>query len=155
MFYNHRSGRGSRSPSRKCEFGSTLVEFALIFPILTLMSIGVADFGRAFYGGIVITNAANAGVEYGSRSKSAAADTAGMIAAAQNDAQGITGVTATAQRYCECPNGSSVSCTSGSCTGTKRTYVSVTTGYTFNTLMRYPRIPSSIIMSRKSVMRAR
>ena len=155
MFYKHRGRTGSPGPRSKREVGSTFVEFALIFPILTLMAIGAGDFGRAFYASIVITNAANAGVEYGSRNQSYSTDTTGMANAAKNDAQGLTGVTATAQRYCQCSNGSSVSCTSGTCTGSKRTYVSVTTGYTFNTLLRYPRIPSSITMSRQAVMRAK
>ena len=79
-----------------------------------------------------------------------------MVNAAKNDAQGLTGVTATAQRYCQCSNGSAISCTTGTClTGSKRTYVSVTTGYTFNTLIRYPRIPSSITMTRQAVMRSK
>jgi len=42
-----------------------LVEFALIFPVLVFLMIGVFDLGRAFYALIQISNAAREGVRYG------------------------------------------------------------------------------------------
>lgn len=45
--------------------GNTLVEFALLLPILILILMGIFDLGRAFYAHNVITNAAREGARYG------------------------------------------------------------------------------------------
>ena len=47
--------------------GQSLVEFALVTPILLLLFAGVGDLGRAFYGYVAIENAAKEGALYGSR----------------------------------------------------------------------------------------
>src|SRR5712691_5470374 len=44
--------------------GQSLVEFALALPLLLLILLGLADFGRAFYYTTAIANAARAGAEY-------------------------------------------------------------------------------------------
>jgi hypothetical protein len=43
------------------EAGQTLVEFALVLPILLVMIFGLVDFGRAFYTWLLVTNAAREG----------------------------------------------------------------------------------------------
>ena len=48
------------------ERGQGLVEMALIVPVLLLMVAGLVDFGRAFRGYIVVTNAAREGARYAS-----------------------------------------------------------------------------------------
>lgn len=45
--------------------GQSLVEFALVLPLLVLIVFGVLDLGRAFYALITITNAAREGARYG------------------------------------------------------------------------------------------
>jgi Flp pilus assembly protein TadG len=52
----------SRSPARKDRRGQALVEFALVFPILMLMLLGLFDMGRAVFTYNTITNAAREGV---------------------------------------------------------------------------------------------
>lgn len=49
------------------ERGANLVEFALVLPLLVLLLVGVADFGRAFNNYIIITNASREGARYASR----------------------------------------------------------------------------------------
>ena len=49
------------------EQGQSLAEVALIVPLLLLLLVGVADFGRAFYSYIAITNAAREGARHGTR----------------------------------------------------------------------------------------
>lgn len=44
--------------------GQTLVELAIILPILLLLILGAMDFGRMFVTKIVLTNAARAGANY-------------------------------------------------------------------------------------------
>jgi Flp pilus assembly protein TadG len=45
--------------------GQSLVELALALPVLLLILLGLADFGRAFYYTTTIANAARAGAEFG------------------------------------------------------------------------------------------
>jgi uncharacterized repeat protein (TIGR01451 family) len=47
--------------------GQSLVEFALVVPILLLIFAGAADLGRVFYTYVAVENAAKEGVLYGSR----------------------------------------------------------------------------------------
>ena len=44
--------------------GQSLVELALALPLLLLILLGLADFGRAFYYTTIISNAARAGAAY-------------------------------------------------------------------------------------------
>lgn len=48
--------------------GQSLVEFALVAPLLLLLFAGAADFGRAFYAYVAVENAAKEGALFGSRS---------------------------------------------------------------------------------------
>lgn len=51
----HKSGQTS---------GQGLVEFALLLPILLLLTLGVLDFGRAFFVKVVLENSAREGAYY-------------------------------------------------------------------------------------------
>ncbi len=50
---------------RKTETGQTLVEFALVLPMLLILMFGIVDFGRAFYTWLTVTNAAREGARVG------------------------------------------------------------------------------------------
>jgi Flp pilus assembly protein TadG len=50
----------------KADRGASLVELALVTPFLLLLFVGAIDFGRAYYVGLQVANAAHAGAEYGS-----------------------------------------------------------------------------------------
>jgi Flp pilus assembly protein TadG len=56
--------------------GQSLVEFALALPVLLVLLLGLADFGRAFYYTSTIANAARAGAEYAARATVASPNTA-------------------------------------------------------------------------------
>jgi Flp pilus assembly protein TadG len=133
--------------------GQSFVEFAIVVPVLLLILLVIADFSRVFYTAIELNNAARAGTQYGIQSPANAADTAGMVQAAKNDASGISGVSATASEYCECVDGSTQACNSGSPCRDMRVYVEVDTSGTFQTLLNYPGIPASTSLNGKSVMR--
>ena len=137
--------------------GNAIVEFTILFPVMLLMLFGTMDFARVFFGGIAMENAARAGVQYGALSPGRAGDTDGIRAAALADAaqQGLTGVTATASRFCGCTGSdSTVSCVNGSCSGqTPNGYVQATVQYTYNSILRYPGLPTSITISRTAKMR--
>jgi len=45
--------------------GQTMVEFALVIPLLLLLVFGIMEFGRAFYAYSAISNAAREGARFG------------------------------------------------------------------------------------------
>ena len=60
-------GQGKAGGGRKRrERGQSLVETAVVFPILILLLAAIIDFGRAFDTYIVLTNAAREGARFGS-----------------------------------------------------------------------------------------
>ena len=50
--------------TNKNHHGQSLVEFALILPLLLMLVLGALDFGRLFYTKIILTNAAREGAYY-------------------------------------------------------------------------------------------
>jgi Flp pilus assembly protein TadG len=64
--------------------GQSLLEFALVLPLLLIVVAGVLDLGRVFFATIQVTNAAREGVRYLTRNPD---DIGGAINAAENEAQ--------------------------------------------------------------------
>jgi Flp pilus assembly protein TadG len=157
------------------EAGQALLEFALLLPVLCLLGVGVVELGRAAFITIVVTNAATAGVEYGSQNGTTASDINGMQTAATNDStNNVIGGTmsATASFGCYCDTGSGVSCTyvaggqnSSSCGNILSTCssgndqivecVQVVTQDNYSPLFHYPGLPTSYQANGRSVMRVR
>jgi Flp pilus assembly protein TadG len=134
--------------------GQSAVELALVAPFVVLVLVIAADFSRVFYMSIEAANAARAGVQYGAQSTTKASDTAGMQQAALNDAANLSGLTATASNFCECPPSTShVTCSSTSCSGMEM-YVQVNTSAQFQTLVHYPGVPSTVTLNESALMRA-
>jgi Flp pilus assembly protein TadG len=125
--------------------GQSLVEFALLTPLLVLFLALAADFGRAFTAYITIGSAAREGAAYGAISTTNSKDTAGMIAAAKADAGTIWGTNPT------------VTIVHSGNDATKDTwgyaYVEVQVNYTFSPIIKIPPIPNSVAMNRKVRMR--
>jgi Flp pilus assembly protein TadG len=141
----------------RSESGSSLVELALVLPVLFLLLLGVADFGRAYYLGMEVSQAANSAALYGSQAPS---DTAGIASAAVADAQDVAGFTTssvTVTSGCECSDGSSPSlgCSAKpTCSTNSVTYVQVDTVATYKATFPYPGIPASIVLRGKARMRS-
>jgi len=133
--------------------GQAMVELAGALVVLVPLLLIATDFGRLYYTNIAVEGAARAGAQYGSQSVITAANPNGMKTAAQNDATNLTGMSATASQ-CTCESGSSVAaCPASYCASSPTaTFVEVDTSATFNTLVSYPGIPSSIPLSGKAVM---
>lgn len=89
----------------KAKHGAAMVELALLLPVLLLLVVGAADFGRAYFVYIEVVSAAHAGAEYGSLHPT---DTSGMSTAATQSAPNVTNLTVPTTVYgCECSDGSS------------------------------------------------
>lgn len=136
--------------------GSSLVETALVIPVLLLMLFGAVDFGRAFYLSMEVSGAAQAAAEYGVQSPT---DTVGMQTAATQDAPDVSNLSVTTPTYgCECADGTgySASCsTVPTCTGSNLVYrvnVSVSTNY--SPWFPWPGIPSRLPIANSASMRS-
>jgi Flp pilus assembly protein TadG len=60
----NRQGNGIKEQKRR-ERGQSLVETAVVLPILLLLVVAIVDFGRAFDAYIILTNAAREGARFG------------------------------------------------------------------------------------------
>ena len=147
--------------------GQSLVEVALLTPLLLALLIGGIELGRYAYLSILVGNAARAGAAYGAQSLPQSVDTADIQTAADNDfknnGQNVNTLTVTSTTSCGCDSGgttTSAVCSTtsnpsaGTCvTGHWVVMVSVTASGTYNSLFSYPGIPSSISVSKTSTMR--
>jgi Flp pilus assembly protein TadG len=91
--------------------GSSVVEFALILPILMVALIGIVDYGMMVFANTELENAARTGAQYALQGVDEADDDAGIEAAARAALSDDTGVTINISRACLCPDGSASACT--------------------------------------------
>jgi Flp pilus assembly protein TadG len=140
------------------EAGSSLIELALLLPVLFLLLLGVFDFGRGYYLAIEVSQAAHNAALYGSQNPT---DTAGMQYAAVADASDVPNFTissVTASYGCECSDGSLpvAGCTTNPSCGSMNVvdYVQVNTSASYSALFPYPGIPSPLILHGSARMRA-
>lgn len=138
--------------------GQSAVELAFIVPVLLLLLLVVIDFGRVFFVAVGVHNAARAGAQYGSYSLTNAGDFAGITAAATTDGGTLPSFSVTNASQCTCKTKTPQTpplCTAatGDCsTDPDAAFVEVDTQATFNTLLDYPGIPSSTMLTGKAVM---
>ena len=138
------------------ERGTAVIEFALSIVVFLALCMGAADFSRAFYHVIVLTDAANNGATYGAvrlAHSGRFSEMTNRVHAALQDVSAGQSVSPAAQRFCDCPSApadgpthaNAVSCTTGSCAGygDPRVYVRVRSRQNFRTLASYPLIPGS------------
>jgi Flp pilus assembly protein TadG len=158
----------SRAPSARRalgkEAGQSLLELALLTPLLLLLLIGVIEFGRFAYLGILVGNAARAGAVYGAQSLAQSADTSGIQTAADNDfqnnGQNVNTLTVNPSLACGCD--SSGTPTAAACAGTNAglcttghwvVTLSVQAEGTYASLFKFPGIPTSVTLNRTCAMR--
>jgi Flp pilus assembly protein TadG len=135
---------------------SAIVELALLVPIFAAVLVGAAQFGLLCYAAIELSEAARAGVAYGSQSAGKASDISGMQAAATNAAPNISGMSATATQFWVCSNAMSAhyaaapTCTSGNHV---IHYVQVSTSSVATTPFQLSGHPSSYTLTGLAIMR--
>jgi len=137
----------SRKRAMKRRRGVAAVEFAVVLPILLLLLLGAADFGRCFYTSVAIANTARAGAEYACMHPF---DSATQSAWQSGIRQAAVDELGTSNSF----DASRLVVTATSITesgGDRR--VSVQAAYPFNTIFHWPYIPTSISVQGSSVMR--
>lgn len=145
------------------ETGQALVELALLLPVLMVLLIGAAEFGRLAYAAIEVSNAARAGVAYGGQNHITASDIPGMKSAATNDGSDIiawkpTGLSATASNSCACGSApsSAVTCSTAlaTCAASRvLETVQVNTTAIVNPLFHVPGLPQTYTLNGQAIMR--
>ncbi|MGH9682736.1 MAG: TadE/TadG family type IV pilus assembly protein [Candidatus Acidiferrales bacterium] len=153
------------------ERGQSLVEVALLAPLLLALLIGAVEMGRYAYIAILVGNAARAGAAYGAQSLIQSSCQppfpCGIQTAADNDfvnnGQPVANLTVTSSTSCGCDNGGTVTSaicdtkinpSAGTCAaGHWVVMVSVTGSGTFSALFSFPGIPPSIAVSRTATIR--
>ncbi|HEV2484946.1 MAG TPA: TadE/TadG family type IV pilus assembly protein [Terracidiphilus sp.] len=68
------------------ESGQALIELALSLPLLLLLLLGAAEFGRLAYMAIEVSDAAKAAAQYGAQNSTTASDSGGILLTAQKTA---------------------------------------------------------------------
>ncbi len=162
-FQREKAKRPRRWSYRK---GQSAVELAVVVPVLALLLVVVADFGRVFFVSVAVNNAARAGAQYGSEKPQNAANFPGMELAASTDfgcvaSGGVTcpnfpnwSTPTATQCTCKAANPQTVTlCDASYCTHAPTAiYVTVSTSATYNTLLSYPGVQNSYTLTGKAIM---
>lgn len=122
------------------ERGQSLVEMALLLPVMVFGLMGGADLARAYSAQLAAENAARAGAE-AAVLQAATTDTA-IITYARNELTGVPGVDA---------NAATISVAHSSSGGVN--YVTVRVVYTWRTLAAWPLVPNTATFDRSTKMR--
>ena len=135
------------------EHGQSIVETALVFPVLIAMLVGSVEMSRVVRGSIAIANAAKAGAQYATQSGYTAQDSAGIATAASNEASNLT-VTTTSSIACQCSDGSASTCQNTDCsTSHLEETVTVNTQATMTQVIQLPGLPTSFTVKGIAVQR--
>lgn len=142
------------SKKLKSETGQALVELAVSVSLLSMVLIGAVEMGNIIYASIGVSDAAMAGVQFGARNSTAAADTQGIKNAAAADAPNWTIVT-TPSHSCICSDGSASTCLPTDCSGANiETILTVRTQATVNPMVHLPGlIPNSIVLQGQAIQK--
>jgi Flp pilus assembly protein TadG len=134
--------------------GTSLVEVALVLPVLLLLLVGAAEFGFLCYQAIEVSNAASAGVQYGARDLNTANDAPGMRLAALNDGADVSSLVATPSHFCKCSDGTASTCAPTDCSGIRIVeYVQVNTSATVSPSVALPGLPRAFTLTGRAIMR--
>jgi Flp pilus assembly protein TadG len=138
---HHRRGRA-------CPRGAVLIEFALILPILVTVALAAIDFGRFAHSHIAVTNSARVGAGYACMHRYTAGTQAlwqtKIRDAVKKELQGIVNYS-DAQLTMTTPQVTTDS------DGQQRVRIEVK--YPFHTLVNWPLLPSSYLLTRAVEMR--
>lgn len=144
----------------RSDSGSSLIEAAVLAPVLLLLLLGAADFGRGYYLAEEVAGAAHSGAEYAIQNPGNFSNNAtGIETAAKDDAPDVPDLhVATPTWGCECSDGTSysASCASvpSSCTTNWVYKITVTASAGYTPLFPWPGIPTSIALSSSATMRS-
>ena len=133
-----------RDRSASCCTGSVALEFAIVAPLLLLITIGIADIGLLTTRAAALASATRIGAQY---AKLHPADTAGIrnaISSSENFTPPLT-IPGNFSKMCECSDQSSIACTI-SCaaagrSGPNRVFIRISASQPFIPFLPLPGLP--------------
>lgn len=135
---------------------SAILELSLLVPIFAALLVGATQFALLCYSAIELSEAARAGVAYGSQTAGTASDISGMQTAATNAAPNISGMSATASQFWVCSNAMTTHYSAApTCTTGNHVihYVQVNTSMAATTPFQLAGHPSSYTLTGAAIMR--
>jgi Flp pilus assembly protein TadG len=136
------------------EQGASLVEVGLLLPMLLFIVLATVDFARGYYYANEMAGGAHAGALYATTNPT---DSTGITNAVKDDTAEIPNISVSSSWGCECSDGTSASasCSSApsSCSANIVYYVKVTASASYNTLLPWTGIPSTLPLSSTSEIR--
>ena len=148
--------RRSRLHLWRAEDGGSAVEFAVVGGVLSLLLLGILDFGRAYWEQIQVGDAARAGADYAEKNGYDST----KIQSAVTNATTLSGVQASPapSKFCGCPN-ITTGVRSGSCTATcsdgstAGTYVTVNAQVSYTTMFSWPGVSNPMTLATSVTVR--
>lgn len=140
--------------------GTSVVEFALVAPVLLFLVIGVIEVGRYEYFAILTANAARAGAQYGAQDLETAYDNDGITAAVLQDGGNLPNWSApgaiTVNQLCAISGNAPGTCaTPWGSSPPQNTiyYVQVQVTGVFSSLLSFPGIPDNVPITSTTTLR--
>jgi Flp pilus assembly protein TadG len=130
------------------QHGQSLIEFALILPVMVLFIAGIFDLGRAFFASITITNAAREGARFGTLNPRSSDG----MAVALHDMQEAAVLEALNSSVILSDSDVTITCTFISTGCESNNPLTVTVNYTFDDMIFSFLSPSGIAMERSVEM---
>jgi hypothetical protein len=137
----------------RSETGTAFLELAVVLPLLILFVIGAAEFGRLYFTGITVANAARAGAQFGAQNLGQSSNLAGMTLAAQDEARDLGTISNFPSRFCRCSDGSALACSTACGTDAPQVFVKDSAVKSVSLIIRYPGLPNTVNVSRVAVFR--
>jgi len=136
---------------------NSIVEVALLMPLLILILVGGAELGRLAYAATEVNNAAYAGATFGAKNHGTASDSTDIATAASNDAANVSGLAATSSISCTCSNGTAITCSNAAskCVTPARIleFVQVSTTASVSPMFNYPGLSTTWVLHGQATMR--
>ncbi len=133
--------------------GTALVEMAFFTPIILILLMGVWDFGSLAKEYSRVTDAANAGAQFGMQFPEETAAIEQLV----RDELGPTseGASVSLNSFCECPGGGAAVDCESSCAGFSNPakFMSVQVQSSFETLFEYPYMANPVDITKQVVIR--
>jgi len=144
---------GGLNRSRHWTEGQSLVETALVIPMLVIVLVGVTELAFVMHAAITVSNAAKAGAQYGAQNGFTAQDQTGIINAANAEAGNLT-VTTTSSQSCVCSDGTSSTCLGTDCSNSHiEETITVNSSTTMKPLFQLPFLPKQWTIQRTAIQR--
>jgi Flp pilus assembly protein TadG len=136
-----------------CQRGQSLIELAVVVPVIALLVFGSVEIAKVIYASVEVSDAAMAGVQYGTRNPIAAADSTGIQNAAAADVPNLN-INTTSSLSCICSDGSASTCQPTDCSSSNiETVVTVQTQSTIDPMVHFPGLPSTYTVQGKAIQK--